>query len=36
MLDGWRKVADRPLRILNGLTYVITIGVTVFLILYRG
>jgi len=35
MLDGWRKVADRPLRILNGLTYVITIGVTVFLILYR-
>lgn len=35
MLDGWRKVADRPLRILNWIPYVITVGITLFLILFR-
>lgn len=35
MLDGWRKVADRPLRILNWIPYVATVGITLFLILFR-
>ena len=34
MLNGWKKVADRPLRILYWLPYLLTVVITLFLILY--